>query len=285
MFVAIVVPWKTWSSDEGSAPACVGELLDALDRCPATGRRGSWELVDEDHARLVVDVDQIREGAADVDADALHEAPPAVRTILPKNSLLSMSSIAFAASSRGNVAASGGLHGAARDQREAGLDLVAVVHERPDHGELRRKNGMMSNGTTSPECAPQIDEPSVLRERVEPVLEGLAADVLVDDVDAVTVRDAHHLGDDVLRGVVDAHVQPELAAFASLSSRLEVPITNAPACLATWTAADPIPLPTELTSTVSPARTSLASRACARRFRRRCWRRRASTSVTPSESG
>ena len=108
MFVAIVVPWKTWSSDEGSAPAASGELLHALDRPLRRVVGGRGELVDADHARLVVDVDEIREGAADVDADALHEAPPAVRTILPKNSLLSMRSIAFAASSRGNVAATCG---------------------------------------------------------------------------------------------------------------------------------------------------------------------------------
>ena len=46
---------------------------------------------------------------------------------------------------------------------------------------------MMSNGTTSPACAAADDEPAVLAERVEPLLEELAADVLEDEVDAAAV--------------------------------------------------------------------------------------------------
>ena len=72
----------------------LGELPDALDR-PLRGVVGRRrQLVHADRARLVVDVDQVGERAADVDPDALHAPPPAVRTIFPKNSLLSMSSIA-----------------------------------------------------------------------------------------------------------------------------------------------------------------------------------------------
>ena len=84
------------------------QLLHSLDRAlrRVVGRRR--ELVDANHSSLVVDVDQVGERAADVDPDALHAPPPAVRTIFPKKSLLSISSIACAASSSGNVAATCG---------------------------------------------------------------------------------------------------------------------------------------------------------------------------------
>ena len=61
-----------------------------------------------------------------------------------------------------------------------------------------------------------------------------------------------------------------------------MPITNAPACLATWTAADPIPLPTELTSTVSPARTFARVTSMCQAVPKAMLAAAASTSVTPS---
>ncbi len=75
MFVAIVVPWKTWSSADGLSPAC--SVISRIPRTvPSEGSSGVvGELVDEDHAGLVVDVDQIGERAADVDSEALHRRP------------------------------------------------------------------------------------------------------------------------------------------------------------------------------------------------------------------
>ena len=59
-------------------------------------------------------------------------------------------------------------------------------------------------------------EPPVARERVEARLEELAADVLVDEIDAAAVRDPHDLGGHVVRGVVDALVHAELARLGEL---------------------------------------------------------------------
>ena len=47
---------------------------------------------------------------------------------------------------------------------------------------------------------------------------------------------------------------PSSVARASFSSELALPITKAPASFASCTAAEPMPLPTELISTVSPTR-------------------------------
>ena len=121
---------------------------------------------------------------------------------------------------------------------------------------------MMSNGTTSPGVAAADDQPPVLRERVEPLLEELAADVLEDEVDAAAVGRPHHLLDHVLRRVVDPDVQAELAARGRASRRSSaLPITNAPASWASWTAAEPMPLPTELirTRSAEPSRPRVKS--------------------------
>ena len=67
-----------------------------------------------------------------------------------------------------------------------------------------------------------------------------------------------------------------------MSSRLEVPITNAPACFATCTAAEPIPLPTELTSTVSPARSFARVISMCQAVPKAMLLAAASTSLTPS---
>ena len=75
---------------------------------------------------------------------------------------------------------------------------------------------MMSKGTTSPEWAPQMTSRPSFDERVEAELEERAADVLVDEVDAAVVGEAHHLGDDVLGRVVDPVVHPELGGAGEL---------------------------------------------------------------------
>ena len=79
------------------------ELADPLDRAlrGIVGRRR--QLVDEDGAGGVVDVDEVREGAADVDSEALHVASPGLRTILPKCSRRSIVSIASRACSSGKT--------------------------------------------------------------------------------------------------------------------------------------------------------------------------------------
>ena len=45
---------------------------------------------------------------------------------------------------------------------------------------------------------------------------------------------------------------PRLAACSSFSCEEALPITNAPAIFASWTAAEPMPEPTELIITISP---------------------------------
>ena len=77
----------------------LGDLAQALDRSlRRIGRRGR-QLVDEDPARLVVDVDEIGERAADVYSEPLH----GVRTIFPKCSRRSIMAIASRASASGNT--------------------------------------------------------------------------------------------------------------------------------------------------------------------------------------
>ena len=191
------------------------QLLHPLDRPLRRVVRRRRQLVHPDHASLVVDVDQVGERAADVDSDALHAPPPAVRTIFPKNSLLSMSVIASAASSSGNVAATCG-SSAPRAMRSKHVSPRPIEDERPDHLQLapEERDDVERHDLTRVRAAD--DEPAVLRERVEPVLEVLAADVLVDDVDAVAVGDPQHLLDDVLRRVVDPDVEPELGCLLEL---------------------------------------------------------------------
>jgi hypothetical protein len=98
-------------------PGLLRELLDAVDRPLGRILRRRRELVDEDLAALVVHVDEIGERPADVHAEALHGSScvgvvpvrrcrrphghQTSRTILPKNSRLSMRSMAARVSSRG----------------------------------------------------------------------------------------------------------------------------------------------------------------------------------------
>ena len=72
MFVATVVPWRRLSTSSSGTPAFLTEAANALDDAPrrVVGRRG--HLVDGDAPRLLIDEDEIGEGPADVDADALH---------------------------------------------------------------------------------------------------------------------------------------------------------------------------------------------------------------------
>src|SRR5262249_46471860 len=113
MLVAIVVPWNTWASCDGAVPAlsqssripctvaCEGSAGDPAHRRLRGAGGGRGDLVEEDLSRLVVDVDQVGEGAPDVDAQPLHAAAPGLRTILPKCSRRSIVSIASRACSSG----------------------------------------------------------------------------------------------------------------------------------------------------------------------------------------
>ena len=62
------------------------ELANALDRPERRVLRRGRQLVHLDHAGLVIDVDQVGEGSADVDTNPFHRPPSVVRTIFPKNS-------------------------------------------------------------------------------------------------------------------------------------------------------------------------------------------------------
>ena len=76
--------------------------------------------------------------------------------------------------------------------------------------------------------------------------------------------------------------RPSPTARSSLSSRLELPITNAPAFFATCTAAEPMPLPTELISTVCPGRICARVTSMCQAVPNAMSAAAASTSVTPS---
>ena len=78
--------------------------------------------------------------------------------------------------------------------------------------------------------------------------------MLVDEVDAAVVGQLHDPGDDVLGAVVDALVHAELPRALELLVARGVADHERAGELASWTAAEPMPLPTELTITVSPAR-------------------------------
>jgi hypothetical protein len=62
--------------EEGRLPkrdaGLLAQLAHARDDAPSGVVRGGGDLVDRDFSRLLVDEDQVREGAADVDADTLH---------------------------------------------------------------------------------------------------------------------------------------------------------------------------------------------------------------------
>src|SRR6266498_4172099 len=95
-------------------------------------------------------------------------------------------------------------------QLEALLDFQAGVDEGADDRLLDAEERDDVEGNDLARVAAADDHPPVLGERVESLLEQLAADVLVDEVDATPLRDFHHLLDHVLRLVVDPEVQAEL---------------------------------------------------------------------------
>ena len=169
-----------------------GELADPGHRAlrGILGRGG--QLVHEHRPGLVVDVDEVGERAADVDADALHDATsggeddlaeelPALHEVHRLLRLLE-------GERRGHLR----LQLAAGDEPEARLGLAAVEDERADHRQLSTEERDHVEGHDLARMGAADDEPPVLGERVEALLEQLAADVLVDDVDAVAVRDLHH---------------------------------------------------------------------------------------------
>ena len=105
-----------------------------------------------------------------------------------------MTSKASAASSSEYVECTCGLSSPRPARRSTSSYSADVNVNEPMMRVWLRNSTMMSRSTTSPECAPQVDEPPVARERVETGLEELAADVLVDEIDAAAVRDPHDLG-------------------------------------------------------------------------------------------
>ena len=121
-----------------------------------------------------------------------------------------------------------------------------VIHERPDHLPLHTEE---RDDVERDDLAgvPAADhEPPVLAERVEPFLEELSTDVLEDEVDAtVAVRRITSATTSWVAWLIPWSI-PSSLARASFSSELALPITVAPVSRASCTAADPMPLPTEL---------------------------------------
>src|SRR5712691_2820271 len=93
---------------------------------------------------------------------------------------------------------------------EAGLDLCARVDERADDLPLHPEERDDVEGHHLARVTAADHEPAVFAERVEALLEELAAHVLEDEVDAAAVGETHDLLDDVLCPVVDAVVHAEL---------------------------------------------------------------------------
>jgi hypothetical protein len=75
---------------------------------------------------------------------------------------------------------------------------------------------------------------------------------------------------------------PSSDARASFSSADAFPITVAPARLASWTAADPIPLPTELIRTVSPTASRPRVKSMCHAVPNAIWSAAAASSVSSS---
>ncbi len=106
---------------------------------------------------------------------------------------------------------------------EAELHLGLRVDERADDRLLRAEERDDVEGDDLARVAAADNEPPVLRERVEPHLEELTAAVLVHEVDASVVRQAHDLGHEILLRVVDPGVQPELGGARELVVARGVP--------------------------------------------------------------
>ena len=212
MLVAIVVPWKTCSSSRGLRARELGQLPDALHRSLRGVVGRGRQLVDEDLAGLVVDVDQVGERPADIDAEAPHGVASGLQHDLAE--------VLAALHRRHRLARLLEREGLVDERRdlplprelEAFLDLFAGVDERADHALLAAEERDDVERDDLARVAAADHEAAVLRERVEAILEELAADVLEDEVDAAAVRQPHHFLDDVLRLVVDPVVHPELGS-------------------------------------------------------------------------
>src|SRR5262245_6746462 len=107
----------------------------------------------------------------------------------------------------------------ARSERDALLELLARVHKGADDALLRAEEGDDVEADDFPRVGSAGDHPPVLRERVESLLEEVAADVLVGEVGAEPVRYAEDLFDDVLRPVVDPVIHAELGGTYELVVR------------------------------------------------------------------
>ena len=101
---------------------------------------------------------------------------------------------------------------------------------------------MRSRSHDLPRVAAAHDHPPAVRDRRQALLEDAAADVLEHHVHAATVGRLAHPRGEVLRGVVDRDVRPELGGrAASFSSLPALVMTRAPARLATWMPDEPTP--------------------------------------------
>ena len=115
-----------------------------------------------------------------------------------------------------------------------------------------RKNGMMSNGTTSPEWPPQMTRRPSLASESSPFWKSSPPTCSkTRSTPRPSVARITSATTSCVAWLIPTSM-PSSVARASFSSEPAFPITNAPASLASCTAAEPIPLPTELISTVSP---------------------------------
>ena len=141
---------------------------------------------------------------------------PGRSTILPKCSRRSIVAIASRASESGKVVYDERGDLAPPGELEAGLDLRPRVDERADHLLLPAEERDDVERDDLAGVGAADDQAAVLRQRVETLLEQLAADVLEDEVDAAAAGQPHHLRDDVLRPVVDPVIEAELGGAREL---------------------------------------------------------------------
>src|SRR6185437_13327464 len=146
------------------------------------GSRG--DFVDRDRSRVVVHVDQVGEGSADVDSESLHATLLGLEDDLAEvlTALHDLHRLPRLAEREDLVHER--LYQSACRQVEHLLDLPAIVDERADHLLLRAEEGDDVEGDDLAGMAAADHQAAVLRQGVESLLEELAADVLEHEVDA-----------------------------------------------------------------------------------------------------
>ena len=107
--------------------------------------------------------------------------------------------IASRASASGNTLWTRGVIAPCLREHHAALHLVPVVDEGADDLLLAAEEGDDVEGHDLSRVTAADHKASVLAQRVERLLEQVAADVLVCEVRALPVRQPHDLADDVLR--------------------------------------------------------------------------------------